>query len=61
MTSGTFSPSLGAPVAMGYVESDLTDPGTELVVLMRAKERPVRVVELPFVEHRYVRTTVGGN
>ena len=56
VTSGGFGPTVGGPVAMGYV----TDPalavvGTELVALVRGKELPVRVVDLPFVPARYHR------
>ena len=48
VTSGTFSPSLQRPVAMGYLRPDLASPGTELTIDVRGHVEPARVVELPF-------------
>ena len=53
VTSGSFAPSVGAPVAMGYVETDHAAIGTSVCVLIRDKPMPGTVVKLPFVEHRY--------
>lgn len=53
VTSGGFGPTLGGPVAMGYVNQGYTDPGTELTVTIRNRSHPVHVVALPFVPHRY--------
>ena len=55
VTSGGFSPSLGKPVAMGYVPPALADPGTELRVIVRGKVQRAVVTPLPFVPHRYHR------
>ena len=55
VTSGGFSPSLGAPIAMGFVPPALATPGARLKVLVRGKAQPVEVTALPFVPHRYVR------
>ena len=55
ITSGTFSPSLGSPIAMGYVRRDLTADSTELGLTIRGQLHPARVVPLPFVPHRYIR------
>lgn len=55
VTSGGFGPSVGGPVAMGYVRKDLSADGTPLLLLVRGKSLPARVVPLPFVPHRYVR------
>jgi len=55
VTSGGFSPSLGAPIAMGYVARRYSDPGTELALVVRDIARPARVVPLPFVPTRYYR------
>jgi len=55
VTSGGFSPTLGAPVAMGYVRRDVSAPGTELQLLVRDNILPAQVVPLPFVPHRYVK------
>ncbi len=53
VTSGGFSPTLNAPVAMGYVRKDLVADGTALHLIVRGKPLPARVVPLPFVPHRY--------
>jgi len=55
VTSGGFSPSLNAPIAMGYVRYDLSPVGSALHLLVRGKPLPARVAALPFVAHRYVR------
>ena len=55
VTSGGMSPTLGAPIAMGYVRADCAAPGTGLGLLVRGVSRPARVVPLPFVAHRYHR------
>ncbi|MGH7045683.1 MAG: glycine cleavage system aminomethyltransferase GcvT [Stellaceae bacterium] len=55
ITSGGFGPSLGAPVAMGYVAAEHAKEGAALVLLVRGSPRPARIVPLPFVPHRYHR------
>lgn len=55
VTSGGFSPTLNAPIAMGYVRRDLAAPGTPVFVMVRGKQLPAAVTSLPFVPHRYVR------
>jgi aminomethyltransferase len=55
VTSGTFSPSLDRPVAMGYVRRDLAADGAALFVMLRGKPVPAKVAPLPFVPHRYFR------
>lgn len=55
VTSGGFGPTLEAPVAMGYVETALAQPGTALSALVRGKPVPVEVVRTPFVAQRYYR------
>lgn len=54
ITSGSFSPTLGAPVAMGYVRRDLATDGTPLALLVRGQRLPAEVAPLPFVPHRFV-------
>ena len=49
VTSGGFGPSVSAPVAMGYVPSALSRPGTRLWGELRGRRLPVEVVALPFV------------
>ncbi len=48
ITSGTHSPSLGRPIAIGYVTPDFAAPGTRLTVDIRGRHESARVVELPF-------------
>lgn len=55
VTSGGFGPTVQAPVAMGYVERRLAEPGTRLAVELRGKAIPAEVTKLPFVPHRYHR------
>ena len=55
ITSGGFGPTVGWPVAMGYVEPFYSPLETELHALVRGKALPVRVVKLPFAPHRYYR------
>ena len=55
VTSGGFSPSLQAPIAMGYVASECAADGTELALMVRGKPLPATVVPMPFVPHRYAR------
>jgi aminomethyltransferase len=55
VTSGGFSPTLNAPIAMGYVETALAKDGSEIDLIVRGKPMPARVVPMPFVPHRYRR------
>lgn len=55
VTSGGFGPTIGAPVAMGYVEAPQTLPGTQLMGAVRGKHLPVEVVQLPFVPANFKR------
>jgi len=55
VTSGGFGPSVGRPIAMGYVESGHATPGNAVAVAVRGKDLPARIVPLPFVPHRYYR------
>lgn len=53
VTSGGFGPSVGHPVAMGYVAAALARPGTRLFAEVRGTKIPVEVHALPFTQHRY--------
>ena len=55
VTSGGFGPTLGGPVAMGYVETALAGIGTPLNAMVRNKLAPVVVAKTPFVPQRYYR------
>lgn len=48
VTSGTFSPTLERPIAMGYVSPEYAKPGTALTVDIRGRAEPASVVLLPF-------------
>jgi aminomethyltransferase len=54
VTSGGFSPSLARPIAMGYVERALAEPGTSLTTELRGRPVELVVTKLPFMPHRYV-------
>lgn len=49
VTSGGYGPSVGAPVAMGYVPARLAASGTRLHAEVRGEPLPVLVAPLPFV------------
>ena len=53
VTSGGFGPSVGFPVAMGYVHAALAKPHTKLFAEVRGSRVPVDVHPLPFSPHRY--------
>lgn len=55
ITSGGFGPTLGAPVAMGYVDMEHAEAGTQVNLIVRGKALPARVADMPFVPHRYYR------
>jgi aminomethyltransferase len=55
VTSGSFAPTLGGPIAMGYVETASASPGTSLHIVIRGTPHPATVVSLPFVPNRYHR------
>ncbi|WP_017430309.1 glycine cleavage system aminomethyltransferase GcvT [Vreelandella jeotgali] len=49
VTSGGFGPSVGKPVAMGYVKRDFEAPDTPVFALVRGKKRAMTVSKMPFV------------
>jgi aminomethyltransferase len=55
VTSGGFGPSLNGPMAMGYVDAAHAATGTPLQLVVRDKPMPAKIVDLPFVPHRYHR------
>ena len=55
VTSGGFSPTLGAPIAMAYVEGAHAAEGTALEIEVRGKRLAATVSPMPFVPHRYYR------
>jgi aminomethyltransferase len=55
VTSGGFGPTVGAPVAMGYVDAAAAEPGTALRCRVRRHEIAATVTPMPFVPHHYHR------
>lgn len=55
VTSGGFAPSLGAPIAMGYVASEYAALGGELFAEVRNKKISVTVSKMPFIVQNYWR------
>lgn len=55
VTSGGFGPTVGGPVAMGYVETAFAHPGNEVHLVVRGQSLPAQVTALPFVKHNFKR------
>jgi aminomethyltransferase len=55
ITSGGFGPSIGAPIAMGYIATAHSAEGAALSLVVRNVPRPAHVAPLPFVATRYYR------
>ena len=55
VTSGGFGPSVGGPIAMGYVDSSFAAEGTPIRLVVRGTPRAARVRPMPFVPHSYFR------
>jgi aminomethyltransferase len=55
VTSGTLSPSLGTGIGMGYVPTELSQPGTELEIVIRNQNIPAEVVRPPFYREGSIR------
>jgi aminomethyltransferase len=55
ITSGGFSPTLGRPIAMGYVLQERLAEASPLYGLLRGAMIPLKRTPLPFVPHRYYR------
>ncbi len=55
VTSGAFTPTAAASIAMAYVPPALAGIGTQIAVEIRGSLLPGRVVSMPFVPHNYAR------
>jgi aminomethyltransferase len=55
VTSGAFGPTIGAPVAMGYVPAAHASEGTTVYGEVRGRRLPATVVALPFTPARFKR------
>jgi len=57
ITSGGFGPSTNGPIAMGYVDTAFAKVGTPLTLIVRGQPQEAQVAALPFVPHRYFKST----
>lgn len=55
VTSGGYGPSVGGPIAMGYVDTASAKAGTAVELMVRGKGRAAHVAAMPFVEKRFYR------
>ncbi|MBC2858241.1 glycine cleavage system aminomethyltransferase GcvT [Stappia sp. 28M-7] len=55
LTSGGFAPTLGAPIAMGYVDPAHAGVGTPVKLVVRGRELEASIADMPFVPQRYYR------
>lgn len=49
VTSGTMSPTLSKPIALGYVPVEYSDPDTMVGVEVRGESKKARIVNTPFL------------
>jgi aminomethyltransferase len=55
VTSGVPSPTLGFPVAMGYVDTKYSSLGNQVKIEIRGQHYPFEIIKMPFVQHNYYR------
>jgi aminomethyltransferase len=55
VTSGGFGPTIEGPVAMGYIDREYFQPGTEVDLIVRGRARPAIVVKIPVVPNSFFR------
>jgi aminomethyltransferase len=55
VTSGLLGPTIDKPIAMAYVDTALSAPGTRVDAIVRGKPVPMEVAPMPFVPNRYYR------
>ncbi len=53
VTSGGYGPTIGGPIAMGYVETPFAKVDTAIDLMVRGKGRPAKVAPMPFVTKRF--------
>ncbi len=59
VTSGSFSPTLGVGIGMGYVAAALAEPGTAVEIDVRGKRLAALVVPRPFYRRRRTTSEAG--
>jgi aminomethyltransferase len=50
ITSGTVSPILEKPIALGYIDKEFSEEGSNINIVIRGKEIPAKVVKPPFIK-----------
>jgi len=55
VTSGCFSPTLSAPIAMAFVQSPFAALGRTVFAEVRGNRIPMKISPMPFVPHAYKR------
>jgi len=55
VTSGGFGPTVGGPIALGYVGAGHAAASSAVQLSIRDRAHPAKVTGLPFVPHRYRR------
>ena len=55
ITSGGYAPCMQSAIAMGYVQPDYANIGTELELMVRGKALAATVAKMPFVKNGYKR------
>jgi aminomethyltransferase len=55
VTSGSFGPSVGAAVVMGYVNFNCSEVGTSVELEVRGKKYPAKICLLPFYQKSYAK------
>lgn len=53
VTSGGPSPTLGRPIAMGYLPLELCNSGSGVLIRIRGKNYNASVVNMPFIKANY--------
>jgi aminomethyltransferase len=56
VTSGGFGPTVGGPVAMGYIDANYPLSGPDVQLSGRRGPEPAQIAKLPFTPHNYVRS-----
>ncbi len=56
VTSGTFSPSLGYPIGMAYVPTNISAEGAKLTIIQGTREFAAKTSKMPF----FIKNTVAG-
>lgn len=53
VTSGSFGPTVGANIGLGYVERGFAVPGTAIEIEIHGRKAPAEIVKLPFIPSKH--------